>query len=113
VAIVHITMRGTQGETLMCTSKTITLAEYSSFQRAFDLLNKELFDNTLPQVVITLQRKSKAYGYFCQNRFAGRLEAGTVHEIAMNPDGFGNRSDEYILSTLAHETVHLWQAGSA
>jgi hypothetical protein len=73
----------------MCTSKTITLAEYSSFQRAFDLLNKELFDNTLPQVVITLQRKSKAYGYFCQNRFAGRLEAGTAHEIAMNPDGLG------------------------
>ena len=32
-----------------------------------------------------------------------------MHELAMNPDTFTGRTDEEILSTLAHEMAHVWQ----
>jgi hypothetical protein len=32
-----------------------------------------------------------------------------VHELALNPDTFTGRTDEEILSTLAHEMAHVWQ----
>jgi predicted SprT family Zn-dependent metalloprotease len=72
-------------------------------------LNEELFGGALPDVLVTLQRLSRAQGYFSANRFSNREADITVHEIALNPDGFVNRTDEEIISTLAHEMVHLWQ----
>ena len=33
----------------------------------------------------------------------------TAHELAINPDSFTGRTDESILSTLAHEMAHVWQ----
>jgi hypothetical protein len=91
--------------------------EYNGFQQAYDYFNGQLFSNALPQVLVTLQRKSKAYGYFSPERFttrSGKLIdtiAGdsTVHELALNPDHFTGRSDEAILSTLVHEMCHVWQ----
>ncbi len=87
----------------------ITEREYRAFQTAYDFLNTELFAASLPHVLVTLQRHAKAKGYFAPNRFAGRIEHGTAHELAMNPDVFTGRSDKLILSTLAHEMVHVWQ----
>ncbi|MBT9598405.1 MAG: SprT-like domain-containing protein [Vitreoscilla sp.] len=37
----------------------------------------------------------------------GRIRS--LHEIALNPATFSDRSDEEILSTLVHEMCHLWQ----
>src|SRR5262245_3396550 len=87
---------------------TITQREYSAFQQAFDFFNKELFGGGLPAVMITLQRRGSTFGYFSPKKFAGRAEATTTHELALNPDHFG-RTDEKILSTLVHEMAHLWQ----
>jgi hypothetical protein len=87
---------------------TITQAEYKAFQQAYDFFNAELFAATLPNVLVTLQRHAKAYGYFSPERFIGRTEKEAAHELAMNPDHFG-RTDELILSTLVHEMVHVWQ----
>lgn len=89
-------------------SETITQAEYRAFQLAYDFFNAELFAGTLPNVLVTLQRHAKAYGYFSPERFIGRAEKEAAHELAMNPDHFG-RTDELILSTLAHEMAHVWQ----
>jgi SprT-like family len=58
---------------------------------------------------VTLQRHGKARGYFSPERFTGRIEKTAVHELALNPDTFTDRSDEEILSTLAHEMAHVWQ----
>jgi predicted SprT family Zn-dependent metalloprotease len=88
--------------------EAITPAEYRSFQYAYDFFNAELFGGTLPHVLVTLQRHAKAYGYFSPERFVGRTAKEAAHELAMNPDHFG-RTDELILSTLAHEMVHVWQ----
>jgi hypothetical protein len=87
----------------------ITQIEYVSFQRAYDHFNTTLFDDELPQVLITLQRKGRSYGYLAPERFMGRQEAQAVHELALNPDRFIGRSDADILSTLVHEMCHVWQ----
>ena len=86
----------------------ITQTEYCSFQLAYDFFNTELFRGTLPAVLITLQRHSKAYGFLAPEKFIGRSEETATHELALNPDHFG-RTDEAILSTLVHEMVHVWQ----
>ena len=87
----------------------ITEREYGAFQSAYDFFNAELFAGSLPHVLVTLQRHSKAKGYFAPDRFAGRVEQTTAHELALNPDVFTGRTDELILSTLAHEMAHVWQ----
>jgi hypothetical protein len=68
-----------------------------------------LFAGSLPQVLVTLQRHANTRGYFSPERFKGRIDKQTVHELALNPDNFTGRSDELILSTLMHEMVHVWQ----
>ena len=88
---------------------TITEREYSAFQVAYDFLNAELFNGGLPHVLVTFQRHAKAKGYFAPERFVGRTEETKAHELAMNPDVFTGRTDELILSTLAHEMAHVWQ----
>jgi hypothetical protein len=87
----------------------ITHAEYRAFQDAYDFFNAELFNGSLPQVLITLQRKARSGGYFAPQRFNGRLEKADVHEIALNPDGFTGRTDKWVLSVLVHEQAHAWQ----
>ena len=89
--------------------EAITTAEYNGFQKAFDFFNAKLFAGKLPHVLVTLQRHAKARGYFAPERFHERGGKVTVHEIALNPDTFCEETDERILSTLAHEMVHLWQ----
>lgn len=88
--------------------ETITQAEYQAFQQAYDFFNAELFGGMLPNVLVTLQRHAKAYGYFSPERFIGRADQEAAHELAMNPDHFG-RTDDLILSTLVHEMAHVWQ----
>jgi SprT-like family len=84
--------------------------QYRAFQEAYDFFNLELFGHTLPQVLVTLQRKGKAKGYFAPKRFTGRVDdKSAVHELATNPDCFVGRDDESILSTLAHEMAHVWK----
>ena len=88
----------------------VTASEYGTLQDAYDYFNRALFGGGLPQVLITLQRRARALGYFSPDRFQRRGEiAEHVHEIALNPNGFAGNTDEEILSTLAHEMVHVWQ----
>lgn len=87
-----------------------TQETYSALQAAYEFFNTELFGGSLPDCLITLQRKEKrVLGYFWGQRFE---EIGGVHktdEIAMNPQHFKRRSIMDVLSTLAHEMAHQWQ----
>jgi len=87
-----------------------TQGQYLSLQHAYDWFNKSLFDDQLPQVLITLQRSKVAYGYFWCNQYSNRDGSPErLDEIALNPEAMHGRSDERILSTLVHEMVHCWQ----
>lgn len=87
----------------------ITPIEYGGLQEAFDYLNGKLFAGALPDVFITYQRRAHSGGYFSPDRFASRFGKSEHHEIALNPDGFVGKTDEFIVSILLHEMVHLWQ----
>jgi hypothetical protein len=90
-------------------TEAFTRTEYQGFQKTYDFFNRELFDGSLPQVLVTLQRHANTRGYFSPERFHGRIDQSAVHELALNPDSFTGRTDEMILSTLVHEMCHVWQ----
>jgi hypothetical protein len=87
----------------------ITPIEYSGLQEAFDHFNTALFEGSLPDVFITYQRKAHSFGYFAADRFSGRIDKSGNHELALNPDGFINQTDEQVCQTLVHEMTHVWQ----
>src|SRR6266516_2021827 len=90
-------------------TEAFTRTEYQGFQEAYDVLHRGVFAGSLPQVLVTLQRHANTRGYFSPERFHGRIDQSAVHELALNPDSFTDRTDEMILSTLAHEMAHVWQ----
>src|SRR5712691_4050329 len=87
---------------------TPTEQAYSELQHAYDVFNTRLFAGQLPPCLITMQRKNRTYGYFSGERWNDQAGAIT-DEIALNPAHFATRSTEAVVSTLAHEMVHLWQ----
>ena len=87
---------------------TPTAQTYSSLDKAFQFFNAKLFDHRLPDVHLVIHRKRGARGYFWSEQFKHRETGERVDEIALNPDTMGRTLPE-ILSTLAHEMVHLRQ----
>jgi hypothetical protein len=85
-----------------------TRETYDPLQLAYENLNRALFEGSLPNCLITLQRSKKSYGYFIGNRF-GKSDGTLTDEIALNPSYFRDRPQEEVLATLAHEMAHLWQ----
>lgn len=90
----------------MNTTKKPAIKAYSELQQAYDYFNNVLFNQELPDLLLTLQRGRNTFGYFAPERFTGE---SNISELAMNPDYFGGRSLADTLSTLVHEMVHVWQ----
>lgn len=90
-------------------SKSISLATHRAIQKAYDHLNKHIFAGELPQPILTLSYHRSAYGYFRNECFTDDNDSDKLDEISLNPWTFEDRTNEEILSTLAHEMVHLWQ----
>lgn len=86
---------------------------YEAFDFAFDFYNRELFDNQLNKVLITVRsiepkkKGLKNNGYYSKRIFA--YDGGPISEIALNINIFSERSTVGILSTLVHEMVHQWR----
>lgn len=85
-----------------------TRETYDRFQQAYEHFNKALFDNALPNALITLQRRKGSFGYFGGDKFSN-ADGKNADEIALNPLAFAERPVIDILATLVHEMVHLWQ----
>jgi hypothetical protein len=84
-----------------------TPIEYGGLQDAFEHFSLALFDNALPDVFITYQRKADSAGYSSPDRFSGRVGKFGKHELALNPDGFISQTDKQICQTLVHEMTHV------
>lgn len=81
---------------------------HSRLQQAFSHFNELLFENALPQCLITVQSGFSSPAYLVPNS----LEAGqgnAVPMIVLNSFLLHTDSDEFVLATLAHEMCHLWQ----
>ena len=88
----------------------ITTQEYSNLAHAYAYFNEHLFDNELPDCLITLKRDNpQRLGHYQGAVVRSRTEKKATDEISLNIVSFPNRTDTEILSTLAHEMVHLWQ----
>jgi hypothetical protein len=97
-------------DTIISNKQNPTALTYTSLTTAYDYFNRELFAGTLPPCLITVQRKKGSYGYFSGERFQNTANQEEItDEIALNPAHFATRTPEQVLSTLAHEMVHLWQ----
>lgn len=90
---------------------SITVPTYTNIESAYDYFNARLFGGKLPKVLITLVPHKGAYGYYRHEAFKGKgKKQQIIHEIALNPFTFTNRSDIEIHSTLVHEMCHLQEA---
>jgi predicted SprT family Zn-dependent metalloprotease len=87
---------------------TPTKEMYDNLQSAYAYFNKELFETSLPNCLITLQRHAGSLGYFRCRPFVSRNGERT-DEISLNPKFFLSRTDRGVLSTLVHEMAHLQQ----
>lgn len=85
-----------------------TTETYTELQYAYDTFNERLYSGELPECLITLQRKKRAYGYFSADQFSNRAGLKT-DEIALNPSYFAVVPLVEIMQTLVHEMAHLWQ----
>lgn len=86
--------------------------------RIFNILNKDKFDENLPEPVITIQKtKGITLGHFTVDKVwkdkkvletneSTTEEPEAYYEINIDPRWFGNRSAEEIVETLLHEMVH-------
>jgi hypothetical protein len=81
---------------------------YSALSLAYDFFNRKLFDNSLPNVIFTVQRKKGILGYFSPDRW-GSVDGKSCHEIAINPAYLAQSRVVEVLQTLVHEMVHCWQ----
>jgi hypothetical protein len=84
-----------------------TLQVSAEWQFAFSYFNGRLFDNTLPDCVITFTEHPLAQGYFCAEAFRDR-KGTTAHKIALNPIYFA-MGDAESFATLVHEMTHMWR----
>lgn len=74
----------------------------------YKIMNLRLFGDKLPNCMITLERRGRAFGYFRPNSFKNR-HGEIAHQIAMNPECFEPYGDLEAFQTLAHEMCHLWR----
>ena len=83
------------------------LSKYSAlFEKAFQVFNAVYFDDELPDVVITIQSRPKAFGYITVNKVWAD-ETEYYHEINISAE-YLNRPIENTLATLQHELIHLY-----
>lgn len=85
-----------------------TREAYAELDKAYAFFNTALFDDRLPDCLITLQRSHDTLGYFLPNQFVNR-SASNAHEIALNPSYFAIRSLPETLSVLVREMLSLDQ----
>lgn len=86
-----------------------TEKQYQVLQDAFDYFNEALFKDSLPQVMLTLNRERNTFGYYISSIWTDDEGAEKWGEIALNPDYILKDGDRDVYSTLVHEMCHLWQ----
>ena len=92
--------------------KEITLKsnkEIEVIEKAVNFLNKELFDNSLSNIKVTIQPDTKkncmTYGWACSNIWSNGKS--TAHELNITANSLKRPFNE-IWITLVHELIHIY-----
>ncbi len=88
---------------------TPTSDTYNAILHAYDFFNQALFENKLPQVIITYHRQRRIMGYASIERWVNSKQE-YIDELSVNPEYFAKYPLVEICQTLCHEMVHIWQA---
>jgi hypothetical protein len=84
-----------------------TLRLFGALQNAYNYFKAELFNNSLPPAVLTLNRKVKSMGYYMPHAWLSESKA-IMPEININPAILQLPAIE-VMQTLTHEMVHHHQ----
>jgi hypothetical protein len=87
-----------------------TQAQFAAYQQIFDYFNRTLFDNSLPDCMLSFsRRRSSSNTLFTSEQW--REETGSTRaEISLNMKQLcENEPIEKVVATLVREMVHLWQ----
>ena len=89
--------------------KKPTPAQFSAYQQAFDYLNRTLFDNSLPDCMLSFSRRRRSsHTLFTAEQW--REESGSAaSEISLNIKQLCESEPIDVLATLVRQMVHLWQ----
>jgi tRNA(Ile2) C34 agmatinyltransferase TiaS len=81
-------------------------------QNIYKNLNRDYYENKLPEVVITIQSspKGKAYGWYAKDRWGVETNKESAFDEINISAEYLSRPVENIISTLQHECVHLYCA---
>ena len=74
-------------------------------QIAFDIFNRQLFDNQLPPTMLRLERQKNSHGYYAPNKFVD-ADGNRLDSITLNSTDAAERPLIELLSTLVHEMCH-------
>ena len=84
-----------------------TKQQFDTYQKLYDYLNKELFNDELDNCILTMiPSRRNTGGHFWAEKW--HRDGKKVHEISMNPHGYAVEENEFFVSILAHEMVHLF-----
>ena len=75
-------------------------------ENLYNFYNRELFENKLPDVVISFSRDSNVSGVFLPEKW--QSNNNPIHEISINPDYFEANSIDFH-QTIVHEMCHIYQ----
>lgn len=88
--------------------KAITKKQFTALNELYNYYNRRLFNNQLPECLVSLVRAHSYHGTFAPNRWKEKNgDAELVHEITLNANTM-TRPDKEWHSTLVHEMVHLY-----
>ena len=84
----------------------------TELKNIYDNLNKDYYEDKLPEVVITIQSspKGKAYGWYAKDRWGVETDKEKAFDEINISAEYLSRPIENIISTLQHEMVHLYCA---
>lgn len=87
----------------------MTISQATKFlEDAFDVLNKEYFENALPKPIITIQSSPKMNGHFTtQEVWKDAQHKRSFYEINLSAERL-NRPIANTIATLIHEMVHYY-----
>lgn len=78
-------------------------------QKIYKALNEKYYDNTLPDIVITIQSSPKTYGHYAKEHWGKEGIENKYDEINISAEHL-SRPLENLGATLNHECIHLWCA---